>query len=53
MIAVRVITLDDDLQKLVEDINQASWDDANEMSQFDVEGLSAYLESQDTVFVAC
>jgi ribosomal protein S18 acetylase RimI-like enzyme len=53
LITVRVITIDDALQKLVEDINQASWDDANEMSQFDVEGLSAYLKSQDTVFVAC
>ena len=53
MIAVSVITIDDDLQKLVEDINQASRDDANEMSQFDVEGLSAYLESRDTIFVAC
>ncbi len=45
--------MDDDLQKLVNDINQASWDDANEMSHYDVEGLSAYLKSQGTVFVAC
>ena len=53
MIAVRVITLDDSLQQLVGEINQASWDDANEMSEFDVEELSAYLERQDTLFVAC
>ncbi|MFE4105995.1 GNAT family N-acetyltransferase [Almyronema epifaneia] len=53
MIAVKVIAIDDDLQKLVEDINNASWDDANEMSQFNVEELSTYLNSQDTIFVAC
>ena len=53
MIAVRVITLDDNLQQLVGEINQASWDDANEMSEFDIEALSAYLERQDTLFVAC
>ncbi|NJK51929.1 MAG: GNAT family N-acetyltransferase [Leptolyngbyaceae cyanobacterium SU_3_3] len=53
MIAVKVIAIDDDIYKLVEDINNASWDDANEMSQYDVEGLSAYLTSQDTIFVSC
>ncbi len=53
MIAVSVITPGDDLQRLVDEINQASWDDANEMSAYDVEALSAYLERQDTVFVAC
>ncbi len=53
MIAVRIITIDDNLPQLVEEINQASWDDANEMSKFDVEALAAYLKRQDTLFVAC
>ncbi|MDH3642103.1 MAG: GNAT family N-acetyltransferase [Gammaproteobacteria bacterium] len=53
MIAVTVITIHDDLQRLVEEINQASWDDANEMTRYDVEALSAYLERQDTLFIAC
>lgn len=53
MMTVEVITLHDDLQQLVEEINQASWDDGNEMSKFDVEALSEYLARQDTLFVAC
>lgn len=53
MIVVNVITIDDDIQKLVKEINQASWDDANEMSPYGVEGLLAYLARQDTVFIAC
>jgi hypothetical protein len=43
MIVVKVITIDDDLQRFVEEINSASWDDANGMSEFDVEALTAYL----------
>ncbi|MEM9092470.1 MAG: GNAT family N-acetyltransferase [Cyanobacteria bacterium P01_F01_bin.53] len=50
---VRVITPEDNLDELVAQINQAAWDEANEMSEYDVEALSAYLERQDTVFVAC
>ena len=53
MISVTIITIRDDLQRLVDEINQASWDDANEMSRYDVEALSAYLERQDTLFIAC
>ena len=53
MITVSVITINDDLKQLVEEINQASWDDADDMSLFDVDALSAYLESQGTRFVAC
>lgn len=48
-----IITTEDDLIKLVDEINQAFWDDANDMSAFDVETLSAYLVRQDTLFVAC
>lgn len=53
MIVVSVITLNDNLQRLVQEINQATWNDANEMSQYDVAALSAYLKRQDSLFVAC
>lgn len=53
MMVVEVVTLASDLDALVAAINQASWDDANEMSEYDVPALQAYLERQDTVFVAC
>lgn len=53
MITVTVISIDDDLQRLVDEINSASWDDANEMSEYGVEALAEYLTSQDTLFVAC
>ena len=53
MIDVNVITLSDNLQKIVNEINNASWDEANGMSSYDVESLSTYLERQDTLFVAC
>ena len=49
----RKISPDEDLHRLVEEINGASWDEANEMTRYDVEGLQAYLERQDTVFIAC
>lgn len=50
---VRKITLDDDLHGLVADINSSCWDDANEISEYDVASLKAYLERQDTIFLAC
>lgn len=53
MIAACVITKDVDLEGLVDEINGASWDDANEMTSFDVDSLSAYLERADNLFVAC
>lgn len=53
MVAVKIISLSDNLQEIVNEINNASWDDANEMSLFDVESLSSYLERQDTLFIAC
>lgn len=53
MITVTRITTDDDLVQLVDEINQASWDNANDMSVFEVEALTAYLNRQDTLFVAC
>ncbi|MBP7686301.1 MAG: GNAT family N-acetyltransferase [Thermoflexales bacterium] len=53
MFAASVVTLGDNLQQLVDEINQASWDAANEISEYDVAALSTYLERPDTVFVAC
>ncbi|MDN3649538.1 GNAT family N-acetyltransferase [Reinekea marina] len=50
---VKEIELHDDLSSLVSLINNAMWDDANEISVFDVESLTAYLSRQDTVFLAC
>jgi len=53
MIVVHFLTLEDRLQKVVEDINASLWDDANEMVKFDVASLSAYLRRQDNIFVTC
>ncbi len=53
MIVVERIGVDDDLRELVAEINQAAWDDANDMGEYDAESLRAYLERPDTVFVAC
>lgn len=53
MIVVERIAGDADLDTLVEEINAASWDEANEMGEYDVESLRRYLRSQDTVFVTC
>ncbi len=53
MIVVSIVRLADDLQQLVEEINRASWDDLNDIAEHDVAALSAYLERQDTLFVAC
>ena len=50
---VVVITRNDDLQKLAQDINNAAWDEANEMSEYDGDALLAYLDRQDTLFAAC
>ena len=53
MIDVNIITPSDDLSKIVHEINHASWDSANEMSVYDVESLSTYLEREDTLFITC
>jgi aminoglycoside 6'-N-acetyltransferase I len=50
---VSVITPEHDLECLVADINAAQWDEANEMSEYDVDSLSEYLNTPDNVFVAC
>ncbi|MEZ5538149.1 MAG: GNAT family N-acetyltransferase [Thiolinea sp.] len=53
MIEVRTISASDDLEKLVSEINSASWDGANDMTPYDADALSAYLQRQDTLFVTC
>jgi len=53
VIVASVVTREDDLRRLVEEINSASWDEANEMTEFDADALAEYLDRQDTVFVAC
>ena len=51
MIRTSVVYIDDDLALLVAKINAASWDEANEMSNFDVPSLRAYLERRYEVLI--
>lgn len=51
--AISIVGLDDDLRCIVDDINNASWDNANEMTSFDESSLTAYLKRQDTCFITC
>ena len=53
MVVVDVVSSGDDLTRLVDEINRASWDEANEMVRYGVEALSAYLKRPDTLFLAC
>ena len=50
---IREFGLQDDLESLVTQINAAVWDDANEMCQYQVDALRAYLQRPDTLFIAC
>ncbi|NKB33190.1 MAG: GNAT family N-acetyltransferase [Pseudomonadales bacterium] len=50
---VDIISLDDNLQDLAEQINQSSWDDENEVEDYSGAALQAYLEKEDTVFIVC
>lgn len=47
------ISINDQLDAIVADINQASWDEANEISTYDVDSLKAYLKREDTIFITC
>ena len=47
------VTLAEDLQHLVDQINAASWDEDNGTTGYDVISLAAYLSRQDTVFIVC
>ena len=53
MITVSRLSPDDDLEQLVRDINTARWDEANDMGEYSVSALRAYLGHQHTVFIAC
>lgn len=53
MNAVEVIDEQSDLRRLVDEINSASWDIANDMTEYDAESLLAFLEHEGTIFVAC
>jgi ribosomal protein S18 acetylase RimI-like enzyme len=53
MISIRVVARSDDLERLVTEINEAAWDDTNEISRYDPESLASYLERQDTLFLTC
>ena len=50
---VHLVSLEDDLESLVGDINAARWDAANDIVAYDVNALLAYLHKTDVVFVAC
>lgn len=50
---VEEITLEDDLDSLVAEINNSYWDEPNEISEYDVGSLKAYLKRKDTIFLAC
>jgi ribosomal protein S18 acetylase RimI-like enzyme len=50
---IKVVTLEDDLDVIVAEINGASWDKANEISKYTVSAFKAYLQRQDTIFLAC
>ncbi|MCP5179850.1 MAG: GNAT family N-acetyltransferase [Pseudomonadales bacterium] len=50
---VTVVRPEDDLARLVAEINSACWDAANAMDAYDVDSLAGYLSLQGTVFVTC
>lgn len=43
---VEEITLEDDLDSLVAEINNSYWDEPNEISEYDVGSLKAYLNGR-------
>ena len=53
MMTVKIISPSDDLIQIVDEINNASWDESNEISKYDAESLLSYLKRQDTLFVTC
>lgn len=53
MLVVKAFNATDDLTQLVEHINAATWDDANDMGEYQVDALQAYLQRPDTLFIAC
>lgn len=53
MLTVKHVSIDSELTQIVEDINNASWDDANDVCDYDVASLEAYLKKEDTIFLVC
>ncbi|MFK7963831.1 MAG: GNAT family N-acetyltransferase [Burkholderiaceae bacterium] len=53
MKTLEVITADDDLGQLADDINGASWDEVNDFVSYSAESLVSYLKRQDTVLLVC
>ncbi len=53
MIIVDSVTAKNNLQQLVEEINNASWDDDNDLPEYDVDSLQSYLNQQGTVLLVC
>ena len=49
----KFLTVDDDLETIVNDINEAQWGEDNEIEIYEVAALRAYLLQQDTLFVTC
>lgn len=50
---VEIIETESDLLTLAKQINQASWDDENDVDDYSSESLKSYLKKEDTVFVVC
>jgi ribosomal protein S18 acetylase RimI-like enzyme len=50
---VKEIKVSDDLEKLTLDIKSASWDEGNDIQCYSESSLRAYLERQDSLFLAC
>ena len=50
---VQTVSAQDDLAKLVREINSAKWDDDNAMPEYSEEALVAYIQRADTLFLTC
>ena len=53
MFTTTVVSVRDNLTKIVDDINAAQWDEANEISPYREQALRQYLDTTDTVFITC
>lgn len=52
-LSVRFLSAEDELEAVVNQINSAEWDEANDMGLYSAEALSYYLEQQDNLFAVC
>ena len=52
-LTTRLLTESDDLEHIVNEINRAHWDEANEIEEYEVGALRSYLLQQDTLFAVC